>query len=176
MQALGASYRAQGPAGARRIAARDFYEAAFSTALNEDEVLTHVHIPLPPAGHGAAYEKQKRKVGDYATAGAAVVLSLSGGTCTAAAIALTNVGDTPLFAEAASSALVGTPRRRGGDLRGGGARRGGYQPGERRPGAGGVPDQGGRTRGAPRHCRRPSAGILNRAGEETERWPRCRSA
>ena len=109
MQALGASYRAQGPAGARRIAARDFYEAAFSTALNEDEVLTHVHIPLPPAGHGAAYEKQKRKVGDYATAGAAVVLSLSGGTCTAAAIALTNVGDTPLFAEAASSALVGTP-------------------------------------------------------------------
>ena len=108
MQALGAAYRVAGPAGERRIAARDFYEAVFFTALGEDEVLTRIDIPVPPAGHGAAYEKQKRKVGDYATAAAAVVLTLSDGVCASAAIALTNVGDTPLFAEDASAALVGT--------------------------------------------------------------------
>ena len=108
MQALDARYRAAGPEGGRHIAARDFYEAAFFTALGDDEVLTRVEIPVPPAGHGAAYEKQKRKVGDYATAAAAVVLTRSGGACTSAAIALTNLGDTPLFAEEASAALVGT--------------------------------------------------------------------
>lgn len=108
MQALDARYRAAGPEGGRHIAARDFYEAAFFTALGDDEVLTHVEVPVPPAGHGAAYEKQKRKVGDYATAAAAVILTLSDGACTSASIALTNVGDTPLFAEEASAALVGT--------------------------------------------------------------------
>jgi len=108
MQALNASYRLQGPNGIRDVAARDFYEAAYFTARAEDEVLTEVLIPVPAAGHGAAYEKQKRKVGDYATAAAAVVLEVANGRCTAAAIALTNVGDTPLFADAAGTALVGT--------------------------------------------------------------------
>jgi carbon-monoxide dehydrogenase medium subunit len=63
---------------------------------------------MPADGHGYAYEKQKRKVGDYATAAAAVVLTISGGACTSAAIALTNVADTPLFAKEAGEAVVGT--------------------------------------------------------------------
>jgi len=70
-------------------------------------MLTAVRIPTPPAGHGYAYEKQKRKVGDYATAAAAVVLTMSGGTCGSAAIALTNVASTALFAEEASNSLIG---------------------------------------------------------------------
>lgn len=108
MQCLGASFQVQGPNGARSIAARDYYEAAYFTALDEDEVLTGITIPAPPAGHGYAYEKLKRKVGDYATAAAAVVLTMSGGACQTASIALTNVGDTPLYAEAAANALVGS--------------------------------------------------------------------
>ena len=63
---------------------------------------------MPADRHGSAYEKQKRKVGDYATAAAAVVLTISGGACTSAAIALTNVADTPLFAKHAGEAVVGT--------------------------------------------------------------------
>jgi aerobic carbon-monoxide dehydrogenase medium subunit len=108
MQALDATYLVAGPGGNREIAARDFYEAAYFTALGPGEVLTAVRIAAPPAGHGYAYEKQKRKVGDYATAAAAVILTMAGGRCESAAIALTNVGDTPLFAEAAGAALVGT--------------------------------------------------------------------
>lgn len=108
MQALGATYELAGPNGTRRVAARDFYEGAYFTALDEGEILTAVHIPAPPAGHGWCYAKQKRKVGDYATAAAAVVLTVSGGKCTSAAVALTNVAQTPLYAEAASQALVGT--------------------------------------------------------------------
>ncbi len=108
MQCLGASYRLRGPNGERSVAARDFYEAAYFTARADDEILTAVEIPTPAAGHGAAYEKQKRKVGDYATAAAAVMLTLAGGTCETASVALTNVGETPLFVEAAGQALAGS--------------------------------------------------------------------
>jgi carbon-monoxide dehydrogenase medium subunit len=108
MMALNASYRAKGPGGERDIAARDFYRSTFVTALKPDEILTGIRIPAPAPGHGAAYVKQKRKVGDYATAAAAAILTVTQGKCTAAAVALTNVGDTPLFAAAAGQALVGT--------------------------------------------------------------------
>ncbi len=107
MQCLDASYVISGKGGSREVKARDFYEGAFFTKLEDGEILTAVKVPVPPAGHGYAYEKLKRKIGDYATAAAAVVLTLSGGSCKTASIALTNVGETPLYAEAASAALVG---------------------------------------------------------------------
>src|SRR5579863_2654991 len=79
MMTLGTSYRLEGAAGARKIAASEFYQGAYFTALEPGEILTAISNPLPAAGHGSAYEKLKRKVGDYATAAAAVVLTMSGG-------------------------------------------------------------------------------------------------
>jgi len=108
MKMLDATYLVQNQSGNREISARNFYEAAYFTQLEEDEMLTAVRFNEPAAGHGYSYMKQKRKVGDYATAAAAVTLSMSGGNCTAASIGLTNVADTPLFAEAAAAALVNT--------------------------------------------------------------------
>ena len=108
MLALDAIYRVRGPSGERDIPARDFYKGIYSTALADSEILTSLRIPLPAEGHGWAYEKQKRKIGDYATAAAAVVLTVSGGACTSAAIALTNLADTPLLAQRAGEALLGT--------------------------------------------------------------------
>ena len=108
MQCLGADYLLTGPDGDRTVAARDFYHGAYDTARQAGEIVTGVRIPLPPAGHGYAYEKLKRKVGDYATAAAAVVLTVKDGTCLSCSIGLTNVADTPLWAEAAGRALVGT--------------------------------------------------------------------
>ena len=107
MQALDAGYLLAGPNGSREVRARDFYHGPFVTAREDDEILTGVRFAAPPPGHGSAYMKQKRKIGDYATAAAAVVLCLSGETCTRAAVSLTNVGDTTLFAEEAGSILVG---------------------------------------------------------------------
>ncbi|MDY0873591.1 FAD binding domain-containing protein [Dongia rigui] len=108
MQALGATYVVQGSGGERRIPARDFYEGAYFTALQQDEILIAVRIPAPPAGHGYAYEKLKRKIGDYATAAAAVILTVSGGKVASAAITLTNVASTPLFAADAAKLVIGT--------------------------------------------------------------------
>jgi len=108
MLALGATYRVQGRQGERDIPARDFYRGVYSTALLDGEILTSIHIPTLADRYGWAYEKQKRKIGDYATAAAAVVLTMAGGACASAAIALTNLADTPLFAQHAGEALVGT--------------------------------------------------------------------
>ncbi len=108
MMCLGASYHVAGKNGERRLAAREFYQGAYFTALEAGDVLTAVRIPLPGAGHGYAYEKLKRKIGDYATAAAAVVLTMSGGRVASCSIGLTNVGETPLWAEEAGKILVGS--------------------------------------------------------------------
>ncbi len=108
MQCLDASFELTGPGGTREVRARAFYEAAFTTARAEDEILTRVIVPVPKAGSGYAYLKQKRKIGDYATAAAAVLLGVENGSCASAAIAMTNLAATPVFAEAAGAALVGT--------------------------------------------------------------------
>ena len=76
------------------------------TVREDDEVLTGVTIPMPKGGF--AYEKQKRKIGDYATAAAAVQIVKDGEKCAAASIAMTNLSDTPVFSASAGAALVGT--------------------------------------------------------------------
>jgi aerobic carbon-monoxide dehydrogenase medium subunit len=108
MLCLGASYEVAGSAGKRSIAAREFYQGAYFTALEPGEILTAVRIPVPPTGHGSAYEKLKRKIGDYATAAAAVVLTMSNDKVAACSIGLTNVAETPLWAEEAAHLLIGS--------------------------------------------------------------------
>jgi aerobic carbon-monoxide dehydrogenase medium subunit len=108
MVALNATYRLKDQHRERDVAARDFYQGAYSTALREGEILVSIRIPMPAAGHGYAYEKQKRKVADYATAAAAVVLTMSGGACTSAAIALNQCGRHAALCQ-------GGGRRAGGD-------------------------------------------------------------
>ncbi len=107
MLCLDATYDVTGPAGDRQVKARAFYQGAYATALEPGELLIAVRIVPPPSGHGWAYEKLKRKVGDYATAAAAAVVTLQSGKVATCAIALTNVAATPLLAEAAASGLIG---------------------------------------------------------------------
>jgi len=108
MMCLGASYQVASQTGKRRIVAREFYQGAYLTTLETGEIVTDVRIPVPPAGHGCAYEKLKRKIGDYATAAAAVILSLNGGKVASCSIGLTNVAETPLWAEEAAKILTGS--------------------------------------------------------------------
>lgn len=106
MQCLDATFTLVGPDGQREVAARDFYEAAYMTDREDDEVLIGVSFARPQGGY--AYEKQKRKIGDYATAAAAVQIVKDGGTCVSASIAMTNLSDTPIFSEETGEALVGS--------------------------------------------------------------------
>jgi len=108
MMTLGGEYVLQGSSGTRTVAARDFYLGAYFTMLDPGEILTAITIPVPPSGHGYAYEKLKRKIGDYATAAAAVVLTMEGGKVQTCSIGLTNLSDKPLLAEKAASSVVGS--------------------------------------------------------------------
>ena len=108
MMTLGASYRLEGPGGARDLPASEFYQGAYFTALEPGEILTSISVPAAAAGHGYAYEKLKRKIGDDATAAAAVVLTMAGGKVTSCSIGLTNLNETPLLATDAAKAVIGT--------------------------------------------------------------------
>ena len=108
MIALGARVVATGPKGAREIPVEDFFTGLFETALAQGELLTEIRIPAPPPRSGGAYRKLERKVGDFATAAAAVQLTLgAGGEVERAGIGLTNAGPTPVKASEAERWLVG---------------------------------------------------------------------
>jgi aerobic carbon-monoxide dehydrogenase medium subunit len=110
MIALEASFVARGPRGERVIPAREFFVGLFTTALMDDEILTEIAIPLPPPRSGGAYYKLERKVGDYATAGVAIQLTVDEeGSCVRAGIGLTNVGPTPIVATDAETFLRNKP-------------------------------------------------------------------
>jgi aerobic carbon-monoxide dehydrogenase medium subunit len=107
MLVLGASFVLRSAKGQREVPADGFFVGTYDTLMNSDEIMTEIRVPIPAAGTGYCYAKLKRKVGDFATAAAAVTLRMNGSTIAEVAIALTNVGATPLKARAAEDALRG---------------------------------------------------------------------
>jgi aerobic carbon-monoxide dehydrogenase medium subunit len=108
MLALNATIVATGPNGVRSIPIDGFFHGFYQTELQHGDILTEIQIPIPPKGTGSAYHKLERKVGDYATAGCAVQITVdSNGICTHAGIGLTNVNATPLRAARSEQALIG---------------------------------------------------------------------
>ena len=107
MLAYNATVVAKGPNGERTIGIDDFFTGLFETAMTDDEILTEIRIPKPPANSGGAYTKLERKVGDYAISAAAVQLRLDGDTVTEARIGLTNVSPVPMRAKGAEAELIG---------------------------------------------------------------------
>ncbi|MEK9721253.1 MAG: xanthine dehydrogenase family protein subunit M, partial [Quisquiliibacterium sp.] len=109
MLALDASFVLAGPRGERVVKADGYFLGLYSTLLEPDEILTQIRVPVPAAGTGVAYQKLKRKTGDYATAATAVVMQLAGNSVSQVRIALTNVAATALRAREAEAALTGKP-------------------------------------------------------------------
>jgi carbon-monoxide dehydrogenase medium subunit len=90
----------------RTIPIDEFFQGPFMTSLEPGEIITEVRVPDSGARTAGKYLKLERRVGDYATAGVAVQVSMSNGTVEQAGIALTGVGPTNLRAEAAEEALT----------------------------------------------------------------------
>jgi aerobic carbon-monoxide dehydrogenase medium subunit len=106
MVALEVEFVIAGPGVQRRVAAADFFQDLFTTALGDDEILVEVRVPKY-TGWGSAYEKFVRVQQQWAIAGVAATVRAEGGTVAEARIALTNMGPTPVRARAAEQALVG---------------------------------------------------------------------
>ena len=105
MLAAGASVVARSARGEREIPITEFLVDVFTTSLEADEILTEIRVPTP-ARAGGTYLKLERKVGDFATVGAAVQVELSNGTIDRAGIALTGVGSTNVHATEAEASLA----------------------------------------------------------------------
>ena len=110
MLALRASVVITGAEGEREVPIDEFFYGFYMTAVQQGEILTEIRIPVPPKGTGNAYHKLERKVGDYATSGAAVQLTLGEmGVVTSVGIGLTNVNSVPLRAVRSEEVLLGKP-------------------------------------------------------------------
>jgi aerobic carbon-monoxide dehydrogenase medium subunit len=108
MLALDATFTARGAGGERSIAAADFFQGLFMTALQPDEVLTRISIARPPQGAGTAYEKFRNPASGYAIVGvAAVVVPAGDGTLSDVRVAITGAGAQPVRATAVEAALRG---------------------------------------------------------------------
>jgi carbon-monoxide dehydrogenase medium subunit len=106
--AMRAEVVAQGPDGTRTIGLDELFDGPFETTLTPTEIITEVRVPDPGPDAGGTYLKLERKVGDFATVGVAIHLSMDDGKVGRAGIALTAVGPTNLRATAAEEALAGS--------------------------------------------------------------------
>ena len=107
LTALRASFSATGPDGERTIEANEFFQGAMTTALGEDEVLTAVDVPAARPGQVMSYSKCFHPASRYAVVGAAAVVTLSDGVCSAASLAVGGLVPRPAKAASVESALVG---------------------------------------------------------------------
>jgi carbon-monoxide dehydrogenase medium subunit len=104
--ALDADLVITGSGGDRTVAARDFFEDLFTTAVGEDELLTSIRVPKYD-GWGARYEKFVRVAHQWPIVAVGATVRTEGSTIAEARIGLTNMGSTPLRATAVEQALVG---------------------------------------------------------------------
>ncbi len=107
MLALGATVIVRGQSGEREIPISEFLVGAFTTSIAPTEMLTEIRVPTPPPRSGGTYLKLERKVGDFATVGVAIALSLSNGSIARAGIGLTGVGLKNIQAVDAEAGLSG---------------------------------------------------------------------
>ena len=109
--ALDVELVAEGPAGRRTIAARDFFVDYLETSLSPDEILAAVRIPKLQGSWGVRYEKFNRVAQAWAIVGVATAVRTEGGAIAEARIGLTNMGSTPVRPASVEAALVGASDR-----------------------------------------------------------------
>ena len=111
---LGGTVIAQGPSGAREIAAEDFFQSFLTTTRRPDEIIVEARFPLLPPGAGWAFDEVTRRHGDYALVGLGCTLSVDGqGRAKNLRLAACGIADRPVRLKAAEAILTGTTLQSG---------------------------------------------------------------
>jgi len=108
MLALDADLVVQSKSGRRRIAAGDFFQGIFQTALSPDELLTAVELPISAKNSAYFFYEFARRNGDYAMAGLAAQAVIEGGILADLRLAYFAVGDRPVLAGTANKLTAKT--------------------------------------------------------------------
>ena len=109
LTALNATFNIGGPNGNRSVAAEDFFTGFFETAIEEGEILTSVSVPSEEANSGSAYAKLFNPASRFALVGVAAAVTVEGGVCTSARVALGGLTPYAMRASAVEAALAGQP-------------------------------------------------------------------
>ncbi|MEM7342963.1 MAG: xanthine dehydrogenase family protein subunit M [Chloroflexota bacterium] len=107
LAALGATINISGADGDRSVAAADFFQGLFETDLADGEIVTSVDVPSEGAGSGSSYVKLFNPASRYAMVGIAASVTVEGGTCTAASVAMGGLTPSTQKAPSVEAALVG---------------------------------------------------------------------
>ena len=110
LTAVNATFVAQSATGSRAIAVDDFFTDFYTTALNANEILTEIRVPIPPSGTGTAYAKLPHPASGYVVVSSgALITRQASGTCAAARVAIGGLGSGPIRAIATEMELQGKP-------------------------------------------------------------------
>ncbi len=104
MVALDATIALLGPNGERKVQAEDFFQDILTVDLGEDEIVTGVCFQ---ACRSAAYAKLEQRASKFALVGVAAALSLDGGTCSSARVAVTGASSHAQRLSGVEGALAG---------------------------------------------------------------------
>ncbi|WP_024508170.1 xanthine dehydrogenase family protein subunit M [Bradyrhizobium sp. ARR65] len=105
MLALNATIIACGRDGERRIAAAEFFQGIYATALRPDELLAAVELPIARQNSVDFFQEFARRHGDYALAGVAARASVASGGFSKLRMAFFAIADRPVLANAAAKLL-----------------------------------------------------------------------
>ncbi|APO51466.1 xanthine dehydrogenase family protein subunit M [Bradyrhizobium diazoefficiens] len=98
----------EGPSGARRVKADDFFIDLFETALHPGELITAVYAPLFKADQRFAFDELARRRGDYALVGCGMLATFSGERIEDIRISFFSVGNTPTRVKGTEATLIGS--------------------------------------------------------------------
>jgi carbon-monoxide dehydrogenase medium subunit len=105
--ALDAQFVLAGKGGTRRVAAREFFQGLYVTALRPNEVLTQVEIPVPGTEYRSAFVELAQRRGDYAIVGLAAMARNARGALSDLRLAFLGVGAAPALARKTMAAMEG---------------------------------------------------------------------
>ncbi len=105
--ALEAQMECEGPAGSRTVPASQWFVDLLTTALGPDEVLCRVRVPVQTKGQGWSYIKLPHPASGYSLLGVACLVTVDGGVCRDARVAVTGAGPKAVRLTKVEQALVG---------------------------------------------------------------------
>ena len=103
--AADASITMRGLNGERSVSAGDFFHGLFMTDLQEDEIITEIHVPV--TGAASTYQKFVQPASRFAIVGCACAIEKDGDQCIGASIAFSGVSAKPFRDGAVENSLVG---------------------------------------------------------------------
>ena len=107
MIASGAELVVAGAAGRRTIAAADFFVGIYETAIQPDEILLEVRIPVAPSNQRFGFLETSMRRGDFAMCCAVALVAISGGVIESSSVAVAGIFDCATRLTAVEQAING---------------------------------------------------------------------